>query len=306
MKYSFGLLGYPLAHSLSPRLHGAALAAMHLEGEYRLYAISPDADGRQTMRRILSEMRAGNLQGLNVTIPHKQTVIEFLDDLSPTAAAIGAVNTILLDSGRLIGDNTDAAGFITDLERVFPECRELTVNQQSVSPQALVLGAGGAARAVVYALAQAGWQVVIAARRLAQAELLTAELKPAVGELLAIPLEDRALKSYCASARLIVNATSAGMLPDLESCPWPAGVPYPASAFIYDLVYKPAQTTFLRQARANGLQSANGLGMLIEQAALALERWTGLSVPRQAMRQAVEGPDATLTAQEIPTHTTNS
>lgn len=306
MKYSFGLLGYPLAHSLSPRLHSAALKEMHLKGEYHLYAISPDADGRRNMECILAEMRAGNLQGLNVTIPHKQTVMEFLDGLSPTAGAIGAVNTILLDSGRLIGDNTDAPGFSTDLERVFPKCRELTANREGTSPLALVLGAGGAARAVVYALAQAGWRVVIAARRPAQAEQLAAELNPAIGELLAVALEDRALKDYCASARLIVNATSAGMLPDVESCPWPARLPYPPSAFVYDLVYKPAQTTLLRQARANGLESANGLGMLIEQAALALERWTGLPVPRQAMRRAVEGPNASLPAQDIPNPTINT
>jgi shikimate dehydrogenase len=303
MKYSFGLLGYPLLHSLSPRLHGAALADMHLQGEYRLYAIPPDADGMQTMKRILAEMRAGEVHGLNVTIPHKQTVIEFLDDLSPTAAAIGAVNTILLDSGRLIGDNTDAPGFLADLEQVFPKSRELTNDQQNTPPQALVLGAGGAARAVVYALAQTGWKVMIAARRPAQAEQLAAELKPAVGELWAVPLEDHALRDYCTLARLVVNATSAGMLPDVESCPWPTGLPFPPAAFVYDLVYKPAQTTLLRRARANGLQSANGLGMLIEQAALALERWTGLPVPRQAMRRAVDGPAASPASQDISLQT---
>jgi shikimate dehydrogenase len=157
--------------------------------------------------------------------------------------------------------------------------------------QALVLGAGGAARAVVYSLLAAGWQVMVAARRLEQARALAAGLSPGEqGRSAACPLQlDADISQHLPAALdLVVNATSAGMAPDVESSPWPPGTPLPVNAFIYDLVYKPPETAFLRMARLAGLPAANGLGMLVEQAALALERWSGLPVPRDAMWQAIQ------------------
>jgi shikimate dehydrogenase len=280
---SLGLLGYPLSYSLSPRLHAAAMHEMGLNGEYQLYPVPPLPQGAAQLAAIFQRMRLGEIDGLNVTIPHKQTVLFHMDEFTETAQAIGAVNTILVENGRLIGDNTDAAGFLADLKRVLPDVPR---------PRgALVLGAGGAARAVVYSLLSTGWDVSVAARRAEQAEALVDSLRVSQDPLKhAAPavLEADSLQRLVPKIGLVVNASSAGMLPDIESSPWPAGVGLPIQAFVYDLVYKPPETALLNQARAAGLPAANGMGMLIEQAALALERWSGQPVPRQVMWQVIK------------------
>jgi shikimate dehydrogenase len=306
--FSLGLIGYPLQHSLSPRLHAAALERMGLQGEYRLYPVPPLPEGAQLLAETIARVRAGDIQGLNVTIPHKQAVLPYLDLLTPQAQAIGAVNSIFCQAGALTGDNTDAPGFLSDLQRFLAKVEQPPDNSDSPlgSRIALVLGAGGAARAVVYALWQAGWQVTVAARHLEQAAALVASLCQSTAasavnpeNLTTIPLEISDLSGYFAAHRsqiskiinqkseIIVNASSAGMQPDIASCPWPEELTFPPGSLVYDLVYKPPETTFLRLARAAGLAAANGLGMLVEQAALALERWTGQPVPRQAMWEAV-------------------
>lgn len=287
--FSLGLLGYPLVGSHSPRLHTAALQAMGLPGEYRLYPIAPGGDRDLELARIFESMRSGAIHGLNVTIPHKQAVLPFMDALTSAARSIGAVNTILCHDRLLTGDNTDAPGFLSDLQRVFPETMPSMAAGESAGPQALVLGAGGAARAVVFALSRAGWSVAVAARRLDQAQALAAELKVYPGNLSIEPLLLSAaeLNHRLPVVRLLVNATPAGMLPEVDANPWLSGLPLPVNAAVYDLVYKPPETAFLRQARLQGLAASNGLGMLVEQAALALERWTGLPVPRQTMWQAL-------------------
>lgn len=280
---SLGLLGYPLSYSLSPRLHGSAMHSLGLNGEYRLYPVPPLPGGASQLTELFKHLRAGGIDGLNVTIPHKQAVLPYLDGLTETAWSIGAVNTIFQENGRWIGDNTDAPGFLSDLRRVLPN--------KPPGSQALVLGAGGAARAVVYGLLSAGWRVTIAARRLEQAQILSTSLAPAGGNgapAQAMLLDAEAFQHLPVKIGLIVNASSAGMLPEVESSPWPPGAPLPPGAFVYDLVYKPPETTFMRLAQAAGLPAANGLGMLVEQAALALERWSGLSVPREAMWQAIQ------------------
>jgi shikimate dehydrogenase len=139
-----GLIGYPLGHSLSPKIHAAALKASGLQGDYSLFPIH--LDDKQGLKDLLARVRAGEIQGLNVTIPHKQNVIEFIDELTPTAKAIGAVNTVYMRGDKLIGDNTDALGFLSDLKRVIGN------RESGIGKSAIVLGAGGSARAVVYAL----------------------------------------------------------------------------------------------------------------------------------------------------------
>jgi len=161
-----GLVGWPLDHSLSPRMHNAALQTLGLAGEYRLYPIPPLPEGVTALSELLDRMRQGELKGLNVTIPHKQNVLSLLDEMTPAAQAIGAVNMIYSQGKQLTGNNSDAFGFLADLKRVFPSIF------QEPDSTALVLGAGGSARAVVYALAQAGWRVMVAARRVQQAEQL--------------------------------------------------------------------------------------------------------------------------------------
>ncbi len=254
-----GLIGYPLEHSLSPALHTAALNASGLWGQYLLYPVPPeDAKG---LRDLVHLLRRGELTGLNVTIPHKQAIIPFLDTLSTRAKAIGAVNTLYVRDGWVIGDNTDAAGFRVDLRAFMP-----------APASALILGAGGAARAVIYALKERDGCVHVAARKVEQAIALGRGF-PGTR-----PVEWSPEALGALDVDLIVNATPLGMFPQVDSCPWPEGLPLPHGAAIYDLVYNPAETRLLRLAHAAGLRARNGLGMLAEQAALAFELWTGRKV----------------------------
>ena len=274
--YRLGLLGYPLGHSFSPAIHARALSTAGLSGDYRLYPVPPLPAGRQRLQLLLDCLRCGELHGLNVTIPHKQAVLPLLDRLEPAARRIGAVNLLYCRDRQLVGDNTDAAGFRLDLLRF------MTANALQRG-HALVLGAGGAARAVAVALLEDGWQVTIAARRPEQALGLVQYLLPDKIEF--IPLAAGCLAGLTGIA-LIVNATPAGMAPDDAGNPWPAGVALPAGSAVYDLVYNPVETRLLHTARAARLPASGGLGMLVEQAALSFERWTGRQAPRPAMRQA--------------------
>lgn len=314
-KYSFGLIGYPLSHSLSPGLHQAALEAAGLEGEYRLYPIPPlsaergvGGEGNRELKELLGGMRVGAIHGLNVTIPHKQTVIPYLDELTPTAQAIGAVNTIYrsADFNRLVGDNTDAPGFLADLKQFFKR-----IPYSVFRKEALILGAGGSARAVVYALLQDDWHVTIAARRIEQAEALANDFsqirKPAsqhtdqqIRNPPIPPSPNSSIPHYPlptlpypltqlpnSPITLLLNTTPLGMTPNPDTSPWPIALPFPENAAVYDLVYNPRETKLVRDARAAGLPATTGLGMLIEQAARAFEIWTGRNVDREAMRDAV-------------------
>ncbi len=272
--FHLGLAGWPLAHSLSPRLHQAALQACGLSGVYELYPFPPLPAGRAEMSALLARLRSGELDGLNVTIPHKQSVLPLLDTLTPTAQAVGAANTLFRAEEQLVGENTDVDGFLRDLDDRVAE----NFPGQLIQPgHALVLGAGGAARAVVYALTQRGWQVHLAARRPEQAEQLAAgfsHLSPAPTALAQPLLEAADLARL--SLRLLVNATPVGMTPHEEASPWPENLPLPPGCFVYDLVYNPPETRLLRQAKRQGIPAANGLGMLVNQATLAFLRWTGL------------------------------
>jgi shikimate dehydrogenase len=282
--YQLGLIGYPLGHSLSPQLHHAALAAAGLEGEYRLFPVAPGVDGGQAIARLLGLLRAGELHGLNVTIPHKQTVMPFLDQLSPVAHAVGAVNTIYCnEAGLLAGENTDVPGFLRDVQQV----------AGAAAGRAVVLGAGGSARAVVYALAEAGWQVSVLARRADQAAALIADLSAGCefsGRLHWGQIDRESLHQAREACDLLVNTTPLGMHPHHETCPWPEDLPLPDYAAVYDLVYNPQETVLIRRARAAGLHAVNGAGMLSAQAALAFHIWTGLEPPFEVMKQAFALP----------------
>ena len=272
--FQLGLTGYPLGHSLSPKIHTAALEACKLEGTYSLFAIHPD--DKQGLKGLLARVRAGEIHGLNVTIPHKQNVIEFLDELTPTAKAIGAVNTIYLRQTKLIGDNTDAPGFLSDLKR-FIGNRELGIGKL-----VLVLGAGGSARAVVYALVNDGWNVTIAARRIEQAQELATQFENT------IPVELNLQTFQLSNFQLVVNTTPLGMEPKIDQSPLPEKITLPNDTPIYDLVYNPRETKLVRDARLQGQSATTGLGMLIEQAVLSFELWTGCSPSREILDSAVE------------------
>jgi shikimate dehydrogenase len=268
--FQLGLIGYPLGHSLSPQIQNAALKSCGLDGDYSRFPIPPE--DVQGLQNLLARVRLHELTGLNVTIPHKQNVIEFMDELTPTAKAIGAVNTIYMRGKKLIGDNTDVAGFLSDLNKFLTTalCEDDETRRNGDS-DALVIGAGGSARAVVYALANDGWKVTIAARRIEQAAQLAASFPNY--ELRITDIES--FNTQLSNVQLIVNTTPVGMFPHIEQSPLPQDVSLSRGTMIYDLVYNPRETKLVRDAHAKGLAATTGLGMLIEQAALAFELWTG-------------------------------
>ena len=285
----FGLLGWPLGHSLSVPIHHAALEALGLNGEYTLFPYEPSRQGLSQLRLKLDEVKKGILRGLNVTIPYKQTVIDWLDELTPTAKAIGAVNTIFLSDMKLVGENTDAPGFMADIQAspIF----ELLLSETDST--ILILGAGGSARAVIYSLIKLKKPILIAARRLEQAVELVASMKNIkridMPKMMPLKLNKEEIsRSFTAypPVHLIINTTPVGMKPFIQDTPWPSQLPFPSTTAVYDLVYNPQETTFLRCARNENLIVRNGLGMLVEQAALAFERWTNISPPREPMYEA--------------------
>ncbi len=273
--FQLGLIGWPLEHSLSPFIHTAAMQAMGLGGAYRLFLVRPTPGGDKQLRALLDRTRSGELDGLNVTRPYKTTVMKHLDELTPVAEAIGAVNTILAIDGRLVGDNTDKDGFLFDLEA-------------TLSPEvggALILGSGGAARAVALGLAESGWQIWVSARSLDRAQELANGLQSRGAAISGIQLSSKLIESISSECKLIVNATPLGMFPQTKTSPWPADVPLPPAVVVYDLVYAPRETVLTIAASEEGLAAVTGLGMLVEQAALSFERWTGLTAPRSLMRR---------------------
>jgi len=275
-----GLTGYPLVHSLSPKIHAAALTACGLKGDYALFPIA--AQDLISLKELLDKLRSGEITGLNITIPHKQTINQLLDELTQPAKAIGAVNTIYAKNGNLIGDNTDAAGFLIDLRRF------LANHVHKSQEKALVLGAGGAARAVVYALLMDGWEVILTSRNPQQGRTLVTQFADFDAK---IDFMDYSLltasRTRMPAISLLINATSVGMSPHDDQSPWSTGLPFPEKTVVYDLVYNPRQTQLVRQARAAGLLATTGLGMLVEQAALAFHIWTGQIPPRSALFEAI-------------------
>ena len=262
-----GIIGWPVEQSLSPALHNAAYEATGLDWVYVAFPVQP---GRAA--HAAEAMRALGIRGLNVTMPHKRDVIRALDELTPEAGRIDAVNTITLDGDRLIGSNTDGAGFLAFLRS------EANLDPNDV--RTLVLGAGGAARSVVLALCDAGADVAVAARRADQAAELAAHAKKAR----AVAYDAATLAEEVASSTLVVNATPVGR--DGEALPLdPAGLG--GEHIVIDLIYHPEATPLVRTARELGAKAFNGLGMLVHQAALSFEIWTGMPAPLDSMRRAV-------------------
>jgi len=268
------LIGWPVEHSLSPAMHNAAFSALGLPWKYLLLPTPPSA-----LKRAMQRLKGGGWAGANVTIPYKEAIIPHLDRLSPEAGAIGAVNTIVVRAGECIGHNTDATGFIRALGDQGFEPRD---------KRALVLGAGGAARAVIYALLQAGAEVVICNRTLERAEALalsfTSLLAPS--SLTVRPLTNSVLGEEIGRCQLLINATSVGMAPQSQLSPWPEEVSIPAGIVVFDLVYAPLETRLLQQAKAAGAHTIDGLQMLIQQGVEAFRLWTGLSPPKAVIYQA--------------------
>lgn len=271
-----GLFGDPVEHSFSPAMQNAAFSSLGLDYVYVPFLVTP-AD----LGQALAAVRALNLVGVNVTVPHKEKVLPFLDELAPEAEIAGAVNTIVRQGGRLSGHNTDGAGFLRALEAdagFAPEGKNV-----------LVLGAGGAARAVSAALARAGAREIRIAGRTAQkAAALAREINERTrGRARAIRWGEEDLLEALPDVQLVVQATPVGMHPRPEDCP-----PFPfqglqSGHLVCDLIYHPPLTKFLARAKAAGARILNGLGMLLYQGVLAFELWTGVSAPVEVMRRAL-------------------
>ncbi len=269
-----GVIGDPVKHTLSPAMHNTAIAELGIDFVYlAFHVITPG------LRAAVEGMRVLGIRGLNVTIPHKIAIVQFLDELDPLARDIGAVNTIVNEEGKLKGYNTDAAGFLQSLNAAGFEPKGKKV---------VLLGAGGAARAMGFALAQAVSRITILNRKttLTQAAILSTNLARVSGwKVVALELTPANLKNTMAEADLLVNATSVGMEPAIDETPIPADLLKPGIT-IFDVVYTPYQTRLLREAAAQGCQVISGLEMLVRQAALALELWTGKETPLEVMRAA--------------------
>ncbi len=263
MTKTVGLIGWPVEHSRSPAMQNAAFAALRLDWRYILLPAPADQLGA-----VVARLRSGELQGANVTIPHKQAVMTYLDEIDPAAQAVGAVNTIVRRAERLIGFNTDTWGF----KRALLETG-IDVKDQACA----VLGAGGSARAVVYVLRELGAHIVVYAREVEKARALHVECRP---------LE--ALGQMDVATRLIVNTTPVGLSPNSEASPWPGEVPFPMNALIFDLLNNPPRTRFMQQAEQAGLRAVNGWNMLVYQGAAAFEKWTGIAPPVEVMKQALK------------------
>ena len=257
-----GLIGWPVEHSRSPAMHNAAFAALGLDWRYILLPTPPDQ-----IEAVVARIRSGELQGANVTIPHKQAVMPYLDEIDPAAQVVGAVNTVVRRADRLIGFNTDTIGF----KRALLETG-INVTDQPCA----VLGAGGSARAVVYVLHELGVHITIYARDVDKARVLHVNSRP-LGALSEIDPE----------TTLIVNTTPVGLSPNVDASPWPDDVPLPSHALIFDLLNNPATTRFMQQAEQAGLHAVNGWNMLVYQGAAAFEKWTGVEPPVDVMKHAL-------------------
>jgi shikimate dehydrogenase len=261
MRQRLAVIGYPLGHTLSPAIHGAAVRALGLDLTYEAVETPPHALGG-----FLGELRGDGWLGCNVTVPHKQAVMAHVDELGDEACAIGAVNTVMNREGRLSGFNTDAQGFLADLQQRFGSPSGKVV---------AVLGAGGAARAVCFALRQAGAERIWVLNRTHQrAEELARTFGANVGG-----------RDELQRCQLIVNCTSAGLRPGDSPIPdeW-----LPAGAELYDLIYNPAETRLMKMVRERGGTAVNGLGMLVRQAAASFRLWTGVEPPLMVMFKAAE------------------
>ncbi len=274
-----GVIGDPIAHSFSPDMHNAAIDALGAAYCYVAFHVLPDEVGSA-----LQGMRGLGIRGLNVTIPHKLAVMEYLDRISEEALAVGAVNTISQESGELVGYNTDVYGVLTALEQAagletLPEC-------------CVVLGAGGAARAAVYALANRPEVKVLTVlnRTVDRAQALARDMEKITGKAVRAEGMDVAVQARVfADAGLVVNTTSLGMHPHVEGTPLQDENVLHPDLVLYDTVFNPLETRLMRQFKEAGAQAYGGLDMLVYQGARSFQIWTGEEPPADVMKQAVIG-----------------
>ncbi len=271
MVYMTGLFGHPVEHSMSPLMHNRAFHHLQLPYYYAAFDVHPER-----VAEAVHAVRALGFRGVNVTIPHKIEVMSYLDELDEEARLIGAVNVINNENGRLIGYNTDGAGYVESLTRE----TGLSLSEQ----HAVIVGAGGAARAIAVSLARKGVQsMTIVNRTTPKAEELAGLISPFI-HATAAPMERMA--EVLQDGTLLINTTSVGMTPHEDQSPvvreW-----LHERLVVSDLVYNPQETRLLREAKQQGCIIHSGVGMLVHQGALAFEMWTGVPAPVELMYQTV-------------------
>lgn len=267
------LLGHPVAHSLSAAMQQAAFDKLGIDAAYELRDCAP-----AQLAEAIAELRSEEFLGANVTIPHKERVVPMLDRLTDEALATGAVNTITKEGKKLVGHNTDVPGFKTALDK--------TVGRQKMPRHAVVLGAGGGARAVVYGLIREGFQrVIVFNRHLHRAEAMVKHFSRSSShmDLRAMPWHESIIEAELSKTKVLVNATSIGLTEDVS--PIPAEIITP-DLLVFDLIYK--QTRLLRDAAKAGCVNADGGLMLLHQGAAAFALWTGQAAPMDVMAAALE------------------
>ena len=276
--YRFALLGHPVKHSLSPAMHEASFRALGIDAEYLCFDVPPE-----TLADRLAACRAEGFHGLNITVPHKAAAVPLMDRLDASARLYGAVNTVRIGPDGLTGFNTDAAGFLQDLTANF--------RQSPQGRRVLVLGCGGAGRALAIACAHGGAvEVTLANRTIQKADRVAAEiagLLPVAADRIRVLPQDPA--AWCAAslaADLVIQCTTAGL--DDADAPMLPPAAFRPGQFLYDLVYTRRVTPTMRAALSSGADAANGAGMLVYQGAAAFREWTGLDADISAMRTALE------------------
>ena len=269
-----GLIGHPLGHSLSPLMHNSTLDKLGLNYIYLPFDVAPNDLGEA-----VAGLKALNIRGVNVTIPYKKAVIQYLDELSPEARACGAVNLIKNHNGRLTGYNTDGRGFMASL-------REEGV---SSFKQVLIIGAGGAAQSLVYELTQSGAEQInildIDHDKALELASFVNQLQKGKGT--GAKMDDELFISLSQKADLVVNCTPVGMSPHNEGIPVTSLSKVHPEAVVYDLIYNPLTTRFLAMAQERNLKTINGLSMLVHQGALTLGILTGVKPPVAFMKEVV-------------------
>jgi len=264
------LIGHPVAHSLSGAMQQAAFDSLGIDAKYELWDRAPIA-----LPEAIAELRGDDFLGANVTIPHKERVVPQVDRLTEDAQATGAVNTITREGKRLVGHNTDVPGFTVALDRL--------VGRQKMPRHAVVLGAGGGARAVIFGLIREGFQrIIVFNRHLHRAEGVVKHFARSAAhmELKAMPWHDSIIEAELAKTKVLINATSIGLLSDVS--PIPAEI-LPADLLVLDLIY--ARTRLLRDAEAAGSTVSDGELMLLNQGAAAFTLWTGQPAPLELMQE---------------------
>jgi len=266
------IIGDPVEHSLSPVMHNAAFKELGLNLVYVAFTVT-----RNELKDAISSARSLGLRGLNVTMPHKNAVMNYLDETDSTAKAIGSVNTILNDKGKLIGFNTDGVGAMRALKEngIPPDGKKM-----------LLLGAGGAAKAIAFQAAQEVEELVILNRTSEKAEKLAGLLRKKFGERVkGGALSAEVLNKEMKDADILVNATSVGMHPDVNRSPVPSDL-LRSGMCVMDIIYNPLETKLLTDAKSVGAKVVSGLEMLLYQGAVAFEIWTNSPAPVEVMKKA--------------------